>query len=37
MPINGYMVYHPEARLTEAEYARLRNYFQEILDKETAK
>lgn len=37
MPINGYMVYHPEARLTDAEYARLRNYFQEILDKETAK
>src|SRR5690606_40576664 len=35
MPIPGYIVYHPEANLSEAERQLLINYFKELLESET--
>jgi hypothetical protein len=35
MPMPGYIVYHKEANLSEAERTLLSNYFQEVLKSET--
>ena len=35
MPINGYLVYHPEAKLSDAERTLLINYFKSIAETKT--
>lgn len=37
MPIQGYIVYHKEANISDAERTLLSNYFKQILEEETKK